>query len=399
MDLENDMDLEKIIEEAKKRIELFLETLGMDGKTFTSVNPDLQVLFKNLGQTPGEFYGPDDRGLSFALEGNGFSKEEKNSAMENGVIFINDPSKNNYKMDFDFYTTIVHEMFHAYRNLLVQDYFVNEENEKAFITNNGKFEPNTLDMDWKNVDPSQDILKGHIDNSRKAFNQQVKVVSEEDEGFDDFFVGEKMTDQQVIDESLVEIMAIVSCGLNSLKEKKEKNENVDEKDIWDLIERIKKVFKGFDIEIMCEIIQKHQDFELFKWMVDPIEYSSGDIHYDYFNEYTKNDGDLLAELYTRGREELQIEKVLAKKNLKKSFAENVDKSVEEKEDDSSVPDWFSEIAAFKMFAHFPEAIQEIQDGIEDIKLATEEKPKQKDEKNLNKEDNNKEDNDKEDGER
>ncbi len=47
-----------------------------------------------------------------------------------------------------------------------------------------------------------------------------------------------------------------------------------------------------DVRDMCDIILRHRDFLLFYWMIDPITYSNGDLHYDFFNEYTKNDNDL-----------------------------------------------------------------------------------------------------------
>ena len=33
-------------------------------------------------------------------------------------------------------------------------------------------------------------------------------------------------------------------------------------------------------------------------MIDPISYSMGDIHYDFFRDYTKNDSDLVEKLYS-----------------------------------------------------------------------------------------------------
>ena len=43
---------------------------------------------------------------------------------------------------------------------------------------------------------------------------------------------------------------------------------------------------------------------LFYWMIFPIEYSQGNIHYDFFDQYTRNDKELLDKLYY---DELDIE--------------------------------------------------------------------------------------------
>ena len=100
-------------------------------------------------------------------------------------------------------------------------------------------------------------------------------------------VDAQMEKQQIVDESLVELMAALSYKLYSTKQKGK------ELDVWTAIEQAKDVYEGEDIGTMCEIILRHHDFELFNWMIDPISYSYGDIHYDFFGQYTKDDQDLL----------------------------------------------------------------------------------------------------------
>ena len=63
--------------------------------------------------------------------------------------------------------------------------------------------------------------------------------------------------------------------------------------------------KGTDIGYMSEIIIKHKDLELFNWMLDPITYSAGDIHYDFFGNYTQNDKELVDKLYSSERPDLE----------------------------------------------------------------------------------------------
>lgn len=111
-----------------------------------------------------------------------------------------------------------------------------------------------------------------------------------------------MSHQQIIDESLVELMAILSYKLYK------DQENGIDSNIWSSIEEISNHHEGTDIGAMCKIILKHQDFELFYWMLDPIEYSLENIHYDFFKEYTKNDQDLLKELYSV--DELDIDEII-----------------------------------------------------------------------------------------
>lgn len=113
---------------------------------------------------------------------------------------------------------------------------------------------------------------------------------------------EQMSNQQIIDESLVELMAILSYKLYT------DIENNINTDIWNSIEEISNNYEGTDISAMCKIILKHGDFELFYWMLDPIGYSLENIHYDFFKEYTKNDQDLLEELYNAN--DLDIDSIL-----------------------------------------------------------------------------------------
>ena len=104
----------------------------------------------------------------------------------------------------------------------------------------------------------------------------------------------QMEKQQIVDEALVELMAVLSYKLYSYKQKGE------ELDVWTAIEQARDVYEGEDIGAVCEIILRHHDFELFNWIIDPIEYSQGDVHYDFFGQYTKDDQDLVEKLYEAG---------------------------------------------------------------------------------------------------
>ena len=114
-----------------------------------------------------------------------------------------------------------------------------------------------------------------------------------------------MKQQKSVDEALVEIMANVAVDLYA---NKRRGNNVD---IWDAIKKYRdkcendyniKLYKYLKNQtIMCDIILKHKDFELFYWMLDPIMYSNGDLHYDVFEKYTKNDKELVNELFKENK--------------------------------------------------------------------------------------------------
>lgn len=222
---------------------------------------------------------------------------------ERGIILLNSKYKQHEQITDDLYVTIIHEMLHSKRNLLLhdavrKDAFGDDKNEKAYTFNNGKIEQNTDRIDLTNADAGQEILKGRIDTSQKTVSSYTEKTDKELENVD-FKNGDKdeqLTRQQIVDEALVELMAILS---NKIYNEKAQGNKVD---IWKEIEKVKDKYPGEDIVAICKIILKHKDFELFNWMLDPISYSCGDIHYDFFADYTQNDQELVQELYQEGSE-------------------------------------------------------------------------------------------------
>lgn len=218
---------------------------------------------------------------------------------ERGLIVINRKYKNE-EPNFDVFVTMIHEIIHSSRNLMLYDAYRDEENS-AYILNNGKLEQNTSNFDVTYGDASQDIIKGKVESTHKNIGKYESMNKEdvEDIIFENENNDDKILKQTTIDETLVDIIAALSYRIYA---EKEKGNTVD---AWELITEMKEKSSGQDIKAMCDIILKHKDFELFNWMLNPIEYSNGDIHYDFFEEYTKNDQELVNEIYLSEQPDLE----------------------------------------------------------------------------------------------
>lgn len=286
------MDLREIKEISVKMIENFVNTIGLDGEYYAKTcNCPMSWGKPKLG-AEGEFITPlSDRLISLVNRAL-IDENTKNRIISRGLILVN--SKYRFEeMDANLFVTLIHEMLHSNRSLMIYDAVRNDTNENAYNYENGSFNQNTFDFDFSYVDASQDLLKGNIDDSRNTVDILNQNTDEELDKME-FELGkrdEQMSNQQIIDESLIELMAILSYKLYN------DQENGIDIDIWNCIEEIANHYEGTDVGAMCKIILKHQDFELFYWMLDPIEYSLENIHYDFFKDYTKNDQSLLEELY------------------------------------------------------------------------------------------------------
>ena len=319
------MNLENIIYKSKEMIQTFVNSIHFDGDWYSQLNTTPLVWGEPKLNGCGEFVSPGSKRLDQILKKNDYDELTKEMINDNGVILINRLYQQQ-SADSELYITLIHEIFHANRDLLVFDVWREDRNEYAFIHNNRKIEQNTDKLSYKNVDASQEILKGSIDTSKIVVDGYGSKSDEEIEDllFVDDSIGNQMEKQRKIDESLVEIMARVSYLLYRNKQK-----GIDI-DIWDIIQKIKDDSKdeyydlrAMDIDyefagpdtilakdraVMCDILLKHHDFELFNWMLDPILYSQGDIHYDFFKKYTNNDSELLKKLYeNRGKIDLEDE--------------------------------------------------------------------------------------------
>lgn len=297
------MDLKEIKNISVKMIENFVNTIGLDGEYYGSTCNCPIAWGKPKLDAEGEFITPESDRLINLLNKTSANQNTKNRIISRGLILVN--SKYRFEeMDANLFITLIHEMLHSNRSLMIYDAVRENKNENAYNYENGNFNQNTFDFDFSYVDASQDILKGNIDNSRNTVDMLNQKTYEELDTmeFESGKRDEQMTNQQITDESLVELMAILSYKLYR------EQENGINSDIWSSIEEISNHYEGTDISAMSKIILKHGDFELFYWMLDPIEYSLENIHYDFFKEYTKNDQDLLKELYSA--DELDIDEII-----------------------------------------------------------------------------------------
>ena len=300
------MEIEQIGKLTQKMVEVFVNEIGLDGDAYASTMNNCPIVFgKVKGGACGQYLSPADLKVNKSVSRNiSCDNEERKLINEFGVILI-DRKKTLEVSEKELLITMIHERFHANRNLLIYDAILRgskekkekgdfAKNEYAYIYRNGKIDKATKKLRFSYADASQEILKGSIDTSIETAKQYKKMNSNEElqELEDDW--GETLDRQkalqQYVDEALVELMSILSYKLCM---KKTKGEDID---IWKELETVQKdcVEEGYpESAIASRLILRHKDFELFNWMIDPIGYSNGDIHCDFFAKYTENDKDLV----------------------------------------------------------------------------------------------------------
>lgn len=288
------MKLKDINELTNNMLSNFINEIGLDGNYFVS-NKTCPIIFAKLMGYCGDYISPNyqnklDMVISFL--GDSIDDKAKKIIRNRGVIRVNSKYRKTSSLDPDFLITIIHEKIHSYRNLLVFDAHLHN-NQSSYLSNGNKFEQNNQNYESFNADASQEILKGSIDNSIKTIKKYKNSTLDEldDIEFNDLKLNEKMDKQQIIDEALVELIAILSYKLYKYKEDNKKT------NIWNELEKIMNSKLDDDIKNISELILKHHDFELFYWMLDPLTYQNGDIHYDFFNYYTKNDPEIVNKIY------------------------------------------------------------------------------------------------------
>lgn len=297
------MNLKELREKSLNILKDFVDAIGLDGEFyFSTCNCPISWGRPKAGGT-GEYVTPGSKRLDVLLSKVNYDDKTKKMLNQRGLILID--SKYKTKLDDpDLFITIMHETLHSNRNLMLYDVTREEKNENAYSFNDGRFQQNTSEYGFTYADASQDILKGNIDTARSTVSSYDGMIPEqiEDMEFDLGNRDSQMGRQQTVDETLVELTSVVAYKLYSNKQ------NGKSTNIWDILNETAIHFDGEDLGIMCNIIIKHQDLELFYWMLDPISYSQGDIHYDFFGNYTKNDGELLEELY--GSDNLNLDEYL-----------------------------------------------------------------------------------------
>lgn len=307
------MEFKKFREQCYKMIENFVNQLGLDGKYYASVveSIDIPVLFDDRYKHC-KYYSPRSNDLNLLLKYINPDNVIANPDIENKIKYIKDTGLmlinkrlNSDKINEEFYVSYIHETFHALRTVLLNTQY----NDDVFST---LYSDHLVDVKKSNkeyyADASQDIIKGSVDTSKKGrsiflkpirkkyekenniklkeldenkkeeYNEYVKSELEK-ESFRNDFHYDKMESQRKVDEALVETMAITAC-LSFL----------NKKSIMDIVKDLNQGYKGDDVVGITGIISRHNDLELFKWMMDPLEYSKYDVNYDYFEHYI-NDND------------------------------------------------------------------------------------------------------------
>ena len=289
------VDLKQARELSKQILVNFVNTIGLDGQSFISLNNCPMSWGKPKMGGVGEFVAPDSERMHSILSHSKMDDKTKQVINSKGLIIIDQAYKSRDN-DPDLYVSIMHETIHSNRDLLIFDATRDDSNEKAYTYEGDKIVQSTSNYSFVHADASQDIIKGSIDDSRRTVSAYDSLSTDklEDLEFESGKRDSQMEKQQIADEALVELMSVLAFKLysNSVK-----GINTD---IWTLIAETREHFQGEDISVMCDIILKHNDLELFYWMIDPIGYTMGDVHYDFFKHYTQNDQELLEQLYDSG---------------------------------------------------------------------------------------------------
>ena len=271
--------LEKIDKKSNNMIKNFVNAIGLDGDYYVSTMY-YHVIYSNI-KRQNMFLSPNAESLKKELDNTNYSERMKKKILREGAIIIGSEYNINLN-NKDLFITLVHEKFHANRML------ISSAQRPRVSTINGVSDykdhvaVNTGTKRAHYFDANQEIYHGSIDTSRKAINHfrrfnRNKMVDlyEGDEK-----VHEAYTNYQLIDEALVELMAILSYSLyvdNSTDVVEKLYEIIDDDNMFD------------DIRAMARIIIRHNDFDLFKWMIDPLTYQLDDINYDFFSNYVTDE--------------------------------------------------------------------------------------------------------------
>lgn len=236
------MDLEKVRIKSNEMLKKLVDNLDLDGEYYISVNYT-PIIFGNKGAN--RFLTARSKELEKFLDDNKVDKKRKEFLLDRDLIIINRIYKNTPN-DEDLYVTLIHEQLHANRMLLLNGEH-NKDNRTSYY-----------------ADSLQDIIKVH-----ENYSNQLDYYKYE----------EKMQEQRNIDEALIETMAITAYLLYK------KNTN----NIMDIIKYINKRSTDDDIISITNIILRHNDLELLRWIIDPLSYEMYDVNYDFFNNYINNE--------------------------------------------------------------------------------------------------------------
>ena len=271
------MDLKKIKNVTDQMIKRFVDALGLDGEYYISCMDCPIVFGSTLGL--GKFYSAEAPDLKIHLEHMLIPEKQKKEILKTGLIVINS-SYLKKEMDAEFISTIIHETFHSNRMLLINTQNKPDPEIESVLDYDNHFVQTTDKHKHLYADANQEIVHGSIDNSKNAistikklgYDKQLELTDFDDEVF------AKRELYQYVDETLVELMSILSIYLAKDKST----------DVMDMIKRINQNFEG-DIKSITNIIIRHDNLDLLKWMLDPLTYQADDITYDYLKFYLNDD--------------------------------------------------------------------------------------------------------------
>lgn len=257
---------------------MFVDEIGLDGNYYISLN-NCPVVFGNILGS-GAFYTAESKKLKKYLDKLQIDNQLKTYLYNRGLIVMNS-SYQKSEANADFLVALIHEQFHSNRMLLINSLYTKNKNINAAFHNGISFVKHDNNSNAYCADASQDILKGSIDNSKNTIEKYKRMTDSEKENisFKDSKYSEKMMHQQLIDEALIETMAIVAYKLwhNKLHNKRQS--------VMEIIADLNSRYKSDDIIALTSIILRHNNLDLFYWTLDPLTYQNNDINYDFFKYY------------------------------------------------------------------------------------------------------------------
>ncbi|MBR2725781.1 hypothetical protein IKE87_00720 [Candidatus Saccharibacteria bacterium] len=287
----DDEDLQAIQAETRETLRDFVKAIGMDGDYYLDATNDPITFYGEVGQGDGDegnaSYGvtlsPETAATREILSWQAILEDNVKKTLEKtGAVVLN--IENYGELD----ETNTHENLHARRSVMV-----------------GEGEVETMG------DASQEFLHGDVRNLDEESFGGVKDFSKDEK------VDLQMKKQHIVDEALIDLMTVTAMRVH---EDKKAGKNDGEAEILEMIkgmvkniedemakdERVKRSYEM--IAKVGKIIVRHGDLDLFRWMIDPLEYGLGNVHYDYFSHYARKDGDIMAEIDARARKEYEKDK-------------------------------------------------------------------------------------------
>ena len=323
IEIKNKMTLDELNKLSDEIIINFINKLGYDGKEYIKLSGGTYIcLVDEIINGVGEYVSPyfyeanmnenmmidvEDQ-IEEIKQDNVLTKEQEESIKEHGYIKL-------IKKDFydsEDLKTLIHEKIHSFRNMTIFNfknssyYFIDKDgttNTKQFQIDNEKNELFSI-----NDDLDFSVLKGNYDNK---YNNVISLLLEQNPNmsitdlkkYSRYIINKKLAYSINVNETLVELITLASYKIY-------KNPNMS---IIDFIKHISEINTDEDMDLegirmiyMCRIILSHNNLDLFKWVLSPLEHINDVIQYDYFNEYTKNDPVEYLEIFEKKIEELNL---------------------------------------------------------------------------------------------